>query len=135
MHAYGSASQSSRDKKTLQPSQELRVALTFRSANGGPGPTKYEVPVSLAAVHRFIPDALVMDQAIHAFARAGFRLTRRGRLTASLRCTRAQYEKVFGTKLSKVKLDPKQDYAFYSLYYPAQGAPWKPDPALAGLID
>jgi subtilisin family serine protease len=135
MYAYGSASRSPRDKKSLEPSQELRVALTFRGANGGPAPTKFDSPISLASIHRFIPDPLEMDKAIHAFAQAGFRLTQRGRLTASLRCTRAQYEKVFGTKLSKVKLDTKQDYAFYSLYYPEQGAPWNPDSALAGLID
>src|SRR5260370_39961650 len=130
MHAYGSATQSARDRKFSAPSDELRVALTFRGANGGPAPTKYEAPLSVAAVHRFLPDPLEMDRAIHAFGRAGFRLTKRGRLTASLRCTRAQYEKVFGTTLSKVKLDSKQDYAFYSLYFPATGAPWKPDPQL-----
>jgi subtilisin family serine protease len=135
MQRYGSATQSARDRKFSEPSDELRVAFSFRGANGGPGPTKYEAPVSLAAVHRFVPDPLEMDRAIYAFTRAGFRLSQRGSLTASLRCTRAQYEKVFGTKLSKVKLDKKQDYAFYSLYYPAAGAPWKPDPQLAGMID
>ena len=135
MYAYGSATRSVRDKQFPDPSDELRVALSFRGANGGPGPTKFEAPVSLAAVHRFIPDPLEMDKAIHAFTRAGFRLSQRGHLTASLRCTRAQYEKVFGTKLSKVKLDSKEDYSFYSLYFPAPGAPWKPDPALASLID
>jgi len=135
MYAYGSATRSTRDRKFSEPSDELRVALTFRGANGGPQPTKYEAPLSLAAVHRFVPDPLEMDRAIHAFTKAGFKLSQRGGLTASLRCTRSLYEKVFGTKLSKVKLDAKQDYAFYSFYYPAARAPWKPDPELASLID
>jgi subtilisin family serine protease len=135
MHAYGSTAPSARDGRFSEPSEELRVAFSFHAAGGGPGLTKYAAPLSLAAVQKFAPDPLDMDHALYAFTRAGFRLTRRGTLTASLRCTRAQYEKVFGTRLSKVRLDAKQDYSFYSLYFPAADAPWKPDPELASLID
>jgi hypothetical protein len=67
--------------------------------------------------------------------RAGFTLTQRGKLTASVRGTRKQYEEVFGTKLSVWEMSKSQDYAFRSFYFPKQGAPWNPRPEVANLID
>jgi len=56
-------------------------------------------------------------------------------MSASVRGTRQQFEKVFGTKLAAVRLDPAKDYQFHTFYYPPDGAQWNPDPALAQLID
>jgi len=135
MYAYGSSIKSWRGKKPAEPSDELRIAITFPRPDGGPGPTKWAVPLSLSSVSRFVPDTLEMDQAIHELSKLGFKLTQRGRLTASMRGRRDLYEKVFGTTLTKVQLSPEQNRAFHTFYYPAQGAPWKPASALKGLID
>src|SRR5713101_6805449 len=101
MHAYGSAVQSFRASKFTEPSDELRVAITFRRPGGEPGPTKFAGPVSTATVLRFLPDSLQMDQAIYDLGKLGFKLTQRGRLTASVRCSRQVYEQSFGTQLTK----------------------------------
>lgn len=135
MHAYGSALQSSRDRQFSTPSEEMRIGVTFRRRDGGPGPTNFDAPLSLETVQRFLPEPLEMDRAIYELGKLGFKLTQRGRLTASMRCSREIFEKVFGTMLSTFQLDTKQDYTFYSLYFPAQGAPWKPTAAIAELID
>jgi subtilisin family serine protease len=65
----------------------------------------------------------------------GFRPTRRGKLSVSVRATCAVFEKTFGTQLSEVRLDPKLDYAFQSLYYPPDGAAWSMPPELANVLD
>ena len=91
--------------------------------------------MSLASVGKFAPDPLDMDKGIHELGRLGFRLTQRGRLSASMRCSRETFENTFGTRLKKVQLGYEHDYAFYSFYYPPQGAPWNPSPALTDVID
>jgi hypothetical protein len=121
MYAYKRATQSEFDKASAAPSDELRVAVTFKHQNSDIGPTKFLPPMSLSSVKRFDPDPLLVDQAIHFLSRRGFRPTRRGKLTHSVRATRAVYEETFGTRLEAVKLDPKQDYAFHSFYFPPQG--------------
>jgi subtilisin family serine protease len=135
MYAYKRATQSEFDKASAAPSDELRVAVTFKQQNSDIGPTKFLPPMSLSSVNRFVPDPLLVDQAIHFLSRRGFRPTRRGPLTYSVRATRAVYEETFGTRLEAVKLDPKQDYAFHSFYFPPQGAPWSPPAELADIID
>src|SRR6185369_12210751 len=96
----------------------LRVAVTFPRPDGGPGLTKTAAPLSPASVQRFVPDPLAVDAAIYELDRRGFRLTRRGALSASFRVDRAIYEKTFGTKLAALTLDEAQDYAFRSFYFP-----------------
>ncbi|MFB9268475.1 S8 family serine peptidase [Bradyrhizobium erythrophlei] len=135
MYAYKRASASSRDAKFASPSDELRIAVTFRRAGGREGPTKFAPPLSLSTVTEFKPDPMVVDQALYHLSRYGFRPTRRGQYTASVRCTRALFEQTFGTRLSEVRLDPKVAYAFPSLYYPAEGAPWSMPPELGHMID
>ncbi|MGO9454347.1 MAG: S8 family serine peptidase [Candidatus Binataceae bacterium] len=118
--------------------EELRVAITFRpAATGVPGLTKFAAPLSTAAVREFVPDPREMEQAIYELHTLGFRLARRGPLSASMRCSRQTYEKVFGTKLTKIALDAKAGYSRDSVYFPATGAPWAWDPnsALGSLID
>jgi len=140
MHAYKQETESSRDRKSTPPSSappsdELRVAVTFKRANGADGPTKFSPPLSLSSVKEFQPDPMVVDQALHQLSLLGFQPTRRGNLSVSVRCKRELFEQTFGTQLSVVRLDPKLDYAFHSLYYPAQGAPWSMPPQLAHVLD
>jgi subtilisin family serine protease len=135
MHAYMRATQSPRDQKFALPSEELRIAVTFKRPGGNEGPTKFLPPMSLASSEHFIPDPLAVDQGIHQLSALGFRPTQRGKLTVSVRGTRALFEQTFGTQFQEVQLDPKLDYAFQSFYFPSQGAPWSMPPALADTVD
>jgi subtilisin family serine protease len=78
---------------------------------------------------------MVADQALHHLTRLGFKPTRWGKLSVSIRGTRALFEQTFATQLSEHRMDPKLDYAFQSLYYPAQGAPFAMPPELANVLD
>jgi len=135
MYAYRRATQSPRDAEFAFPSDQLRIAITFKRPDGGNGPTKFLPPLSLASVKDFSPDPLLVDRAIHRLSQLGFRPTRRGKLSVSVRATRSLFEQTFGTRLEEVRLDPKLDYAFQSFYYPPQGAMWSPTSDLADLID
>ena len=127
--------QRSQNRDERGPSDELRIAVTFRRPQDRLGPTKLATRLSAASVMSFRPDPYDVDRALHELHRRGFTPTVRGKLTASVRGTRAQFEKVFGTKLVPVKLDAKKDYQFHTFYYPPANAPWTPDPALMDLID
>jgi subtilisin family serine protease len=133
MNAFD-AKLSARDKQFASPSEELRIAVTFRGPDGI-GPTNFPAPLSTDTVGRLMPNPTQVDKALYELSRLGFKVTNRGRITASVRGSRALFEKTFGTKLATFKMDPKQDYAFYSFYYPPDGAPWNPPPALTELID
>jgi hypothetical protein len=137
MYAYQrkQATQSSRDAKFASPSDELRIAVTFKRSGGSEGPTKFSAPLSLSSAKEFTPDPMTVDQAIHQLSRLGFRPTRRGALSVSVRGNRALFERTFETRLSEVQLDPRHNYAFRSLYYPAQDAPWSMPPELAHVLD
>src|SRR3977135_2419954 len=105
MHPYGNATRSPRDVDFSAPSDELRIAVTFKKSGDGVGPTKFLPPLSTRSAEQFLPDALVVDQAIYQMSALGFRPTRLGRLSASIRGTRALFEQTFGTKLVRVDLD------------------------------
>jgi hypothetical protein len=135
MHAYGKATTASGASSKAQPSEELSVAVTFPRPDGKPGLTKFDAPISPATVRGFTPDPLAVDHALYDLARLGFRISKRGNMSVSMRCTRAQYEQAFGTKLSRINLDLKQDYSRHSFYFPAAGAQWSPSASLANLID
>jgi len=135
MYAYKRATQSSRDAQFALPSDELRIAVTFKRTGGQEGLTKFTAPLSLQSAAHFVPDPLDVDRAIHYLSELGFRPTRRGSLSVSVRGTRALFERTFATQLSEVRLDPKLDYAFQSLYYPPQGAPFSVPTELADVLD
>src|SRR5580704_4897044 len=136
MYAYQRQIPSTPDATSASTSSdELRIAVTFKRHDGQDGPTKFLPPLSLSSAAQFTPDPLAVDQAIHHLSRMGFRPTRRGNLTASIRGTRALFEQTFGTQLDRVQLDPRHDYAFQSLYFPPQGATWSVPPELAEIID
>jgi subtilisin family serine protease len=76
-----------------------------------------------------------MDRALHELHRRGFVVSERGALTASIRGNRKLFEKVFGTKLDVFRINSTQEASSQAFYYPAEGAPWQPDPAIMSLID
>ena len=135
MKAYQNDTKAKKKGGIGAPSEQLRIAITFKRKSDGLGPTTFAAPMSAASALSFRPDPVDVDLALHELDRRGFITTGRGALTASVRGTRAQFEKVFGTSLSVFKLDPTKPYEFHSFYFPADGAPWNPDPALMQLID
>lgn len=124
-----------RAKRTVKPSEELTVAITFRRPQDGVGPTKLAARMSSASVSAMRPDPLDMDKALYELHRRGFEVSERGKLTASVRCSRQLYEKVFGTKLKVFRIDQTQQMSSQAFYYPPAEAAWKPDESLMSLID
>jgi subtilisin family serine protease len=135
MFAYKRATSSDRDATFALPSDELRIAVTFKRAGGTEGPTTFSPPLSLSSATQFHPDPLAVDRAVYHLSRMGFRPTRRGALTVSIRGKRDLFERTFSTKLAEVQLDPTLDYAFQSFYYPPQGAPFLLPPDIADIVD
>jgi subtilase family serine protease len=137
MYSWKPAIEKLRRGKFIGPSQDLRVAVTFPRPDGEPGPTKYHGPLTLENVRNFVPQESKMNQGIDVLSKHGFKLTGRGRLTASMKCTKESFEKAFNTTLKEFQLDTEENYAFHSFYFPVQppGKPWTPIPILKGLID
>ena len=135
MKAFNDSQRTVRASATSKPSDELRIAVTFRRPQDGLGPTKLDARVSARSVMTLTPDPLDMDKALMELHRRGFETSIRGKLTASVRCTRRQFEKLFGTTLAPVRLEASQSAQFQSFYYPPEGAKWNPDPAVAQMID
>jgi subtilase family serine protease len=135
MYAYRRSIQSERDQEFALPSDELRVAVTFKRQGDNIGPTKFLPPLSLSSAKDLEPDPLHVDQTIHYLSQLGFRPTRRGKLSVSMRATRAVFERAFSTRLEEVKVDPAENYAFQSFYFPPPGAPWQVPAQLADIID
>jgi subtilisin family serine protease len=117
------------------PTAELKIAVTFRAAADGVGLTKFAGRFSPESVRQLRPDAKAVDVAIEALHRRGFVVTGRGAMGITVRGSSQLFEKTFGTTLSPVKLDPKLAYSVHSFLFPAQDAPWQPDPTLMSLID
>jgi subtilisin family serine protease len=117
------------------PSDTLRVAITFRRPGDRKGPKSFGAALTAAAVMDVAPAHTEMEHALGVLSRMGFKVTSRGRMSASVRCSRALYEKVFGTRLQEHKVKPLVGTAAPSVYFPPKGAPWNPDPAIANLID
>lgn len=124
-----------RARRTTKPSDELSIAVTFRSPRERLGPTKLAARLSSASAASLRPDPLDMDKALYELHTRGFVVSQRGRLTASVRGSRHLFEKVFGTKLKTFRVDPTQQCSFDAFYYPPADAPWNPDPALMEMID
>ena len=116
------------------PSEELRIAITFRGAKEI-GLTKFSGRMSTDSVEQFKPSSVDMDEAIHQLHKHGFTLSGRGSMTLSVRGSRALFEKAFGTKLSVFDLPKAIPYSEHSFYFPAEGAPWNPDKKLSKIID
>ena len=118
-----------------EPSDLLRVAVTFPRADGEGGPVKFGARMSTASATRFAPDPLNVDVAIGELQKAGFAVSSRGKLAVSMRCTRAQYEKVFGTKLTVFESPSPESAQFKKFFFPGKTAEWKPEAQVSKLID
>ena len=135
MKPHNAAEPTARVRDTASPSNELRIAITFKRPQDGLGPTKLNARLSARSVMSLVPDPLDMDKALYELHRRGLETTVRGRLTASVRGTREQFERLFGTKLAKFTVDKSELAQFQSFYFPPPDASWNPEPAVAGLID
>jgi subtilisin family serine protease len=112
-----------------RPLDELKIAVTFKGRSDG-GPTKAVGRTSPDSVCLYEPVPGEMEAAIEVLRRHGFVVTGRGRVTLSLRGTRRQFEKAFGTRLKVMR--PK-DCA--PTYYPPPKAAWAPAPDISQVID
>ena len=120
-------------RRQAQPASELlRIAVTFPSEQG-PGPVKFGARISSASTTSFAPDPRGVDRAIDVLKDRGFAVSRKGKLSVSMRCTRKDYEKLFGTKLD-VFSSPSAAQ-FQQFYFPGNRAPWQPQADIAPLID
>jgi hypothetical protein len=114
----------------------LRIAVTFRRPSDKLGLTKFTGRLSAEAVSAFRPGAENVSQAIAAFQQQGFTVTGAGAMTLSVRGTRADFERAFGTKLVERKLEVHQGMPSAKTFFaPPDTAPWDPSPELVNLID
>lgn len=135
MKAYDPKDAAARPARGDAANEELRVAVTFNRPGQDTGPTRFGARMSTETVSSFIPDPAQADLALAELSRRGFTLTGRGSLSASMRCTRAQFEAVFQTRLKRMKAPCASAAQFSSVLYPPDGAPWDPDPAIKSLLD
>ena len=129
MKAFESGQRTLRASETSQPSNELRVAVTFRRPQDGLGPTKLNARISARSVMSLAPDPLEVDRALMELHRRGFETSIRGRLTASVRCTRKEFERLFGTELAPFKA------ALDAAWLPWLGGSGTRADALSKLVD
>lgn len=131
---------SSRGKKRRSRKREsdatLQIAVTFNPKNGKFGPTKFSSRLSQDTIGDFMPDATSRLEALTQLQRLGFTITGVGKLTASVRASRSLFERVFGTKLTRMDAMPLSGSCVVdSFYYPADDAPWDPDNDIKDVID
>ncbi len=117
--------------------EQLNIAVTFTRPKDKLGPTGYQTRISAQSAPEFAPDEVTRGIALEELQKRGFSITSQGKLSVSIRGKKADFEKHFGTKLSKVTLKSDKDKKFSadSVYYPKDGAPWKPVSAIKRLID
>ncbi|SAL64606.1 S8 family serine peptidase [Caballeronia humi] len=135
MKAYDPNDPTTKPTRRDTSGEQLRVAITFNRAGQRGGPTKFAARMSTDTVEAFKPDPAQADLALAELARRGFTLTGRGALSASMRCTRSQFETLFQTKLQRMKAPGGAAAQFSSVLYPPDNASWNPDPALEALLD
>jgi subtilisin family serine protease len=126
---------SSVNKNFTDPFEELRVGVTFNRPDGEHGPTHPGVHLSIQNIMEFVPEKQKMDQAINKLIELGFKLTGRGSLTASMKCTAENYKKTFNTSLKKIHLPAEENYSPYFFYFPPKGVRWTLPRTLKGLVD
>ncbi|MDX2511311.1 MAG: S8 family serine peptidase [Desulfobacterales bacterium] len=115
----------------------LRIAVTFKRPSDKLGLTRYAVPMSADVVSSFVPESEAVGKALDELEKRGFSVTCRGRLTASIRGSKKDFEKLFRTKLTEftLKTDTTTRFSADSVFYPGKDAPWKPIQKVANLID
>ncbi|MGH1351599.1 MAG: S8 family serine peptidase [Methyloligellaceae bacterium] len=114
----------------------LQIAITFNPPSELPGPTKYPGRMNRAIVQQLVPDVTERAMALAKLQELGFVVSGTGSITASVRGTRALFEKTFGTQLTQFSVQTTSGhYACEKFYYPGEDAPWDPDPNVSHMID
>ena len=134
MHAFKISHRDTVTYTPAPPDAVLRIAVTFKGS-ARQAPTKLNARLSSSSICSFEPQPGEMEAGIEALRDRGFVVSGKGKMTVSVRGTAAQFEHTFGTKLATFPLDQSLCYSAPCVYYPPQGAPWNPDPALYDLID
>lgn len=77
------------------------------------------------------------EPALRPLERLGFRVTACGSVSVSARCTRTVFERIFGTRLRRLAIEPGPAgmTAARSVFYPTAQAPWSPHASIASAID
>lgn len=119
-----------------EPSEELRIAVTFRRPSDNIGVTKFAGRMTSDVAKAFTPDPENIGRAINMLQSLGFTITGRGTMTVSIRGSRKDFEKAFGTKLVARKVDSKMGIpSATSFFAPPDKADWNPSPDISSLID
>lgn len=119
-----------------KPSEVLSIAVTFRRPSDKLGLTKFAGRLSAEAVSAFRPEPDHISQAINALQQQGFTVTGRGAMTLSMRGSRADFERVFGTKLVERTLEVYQGMPSAKTFFaPPDTAAWNPSAQMTDLID
>ena len=105
MKRVQSVHKTSRGKETTKPSDELSIAISFRRPQDGLGLTKLPARLSSASVAALRPDPLDMDRALYELHHRGFVVSAKGKLTASVRCSRRLFEKVLPNGLKALEAE------------------------------
>lgn len=118
-------------------SDTVRLAITLPGAKIKEGPVHFSDAVTPDTLEEMRPTSAGMDDAIETLKQMGVEVTGRGQFSITARCSRAQFETIFGTRLSRhrlpfVKGEKRQANAFF---FPAADAPWKPNETLMSVID
>ncbi len=115
----------------------LRIAVTFPRPGGQEGVVRSPARLGVATVMDYKPEESDRERALEHLERLGFKVTQRGKLSVSVRGSRELFERTFGTRLSRFRLpdEPNAIPQARSVLYPAEGAPWSPDPTLETLVD
>ena len=135
----GKAKSPARGKRrmTAKPSEELRIAVTFKRPSDGLGLVRYGAGMTSEVVGTFEPDQQTIGKAVSALEKEGFRVSSRGRMAIVVRGHKKDFERVFGTKISPfaMRADKMNRPSSDSVFFPKKGAPWNPDPDIIELID
>ena len=118
-------------------SDTLRLAITLPGLNSASGPVKFSGTRSIETLEQMRPANDLKSQAVAQLQNMGFEVTGIGQFTITARCSKADFEKTFGTRLSRRKLPfhEGQNCQANAFYYPADDASWNPDAELMALID
>jgi hypothetical protein len=126
-----------RARSNEEPSDTLRIAVTFPGPGGREGVVRSPARLGVATVMDYKPAETDRERALEYLEQLGFRVTVRGQLSTSVRGPRELFERVFGTKLASVRVphDKRSIPQAPSVLYPPESAPWSPEPSLTALID
>ncbi|ABS66338.1 peptidase S8 and S53 subtilisin kexin sedolisin [Xanthobacter versatilis] len=110
----------------------VNLAITFAPADPTvPGPTRLGFAASGASLEQLRPDPLRMDMALHQLSRMGVSILSRGSFSASAQLAPDNFEKLFGTRLSRFRTRGDRP----AFLFPHDGGPWSPQDDIARLID